>query len=154
MGRKGTAKGADPMRNASLAAAATLLVSGTVAAQEELRRNQQAQELRADWIVGTTVTSPQGETIGTVDDLLLDQDEGSVSAAIVSVGGFLGFGAKQIAVNWDDLEQADDGSEIVLALTREQADKAPSFNFRDQELPTPAPATGDPGGMPAPAPAR
>jgi uncharacterized protein YrrD len=88
MGRKGTAKGADPMRNASLAAAATLLVSGTVAAQEELRRNQQAQELRADSIVGTTVTSPQGETIGTVDDLLLDQDEGSVSAAIVSVGGF------------------------------------------------------------------
>jgi hypothetical protein len=36
------------MRNASLAAGATLLVSGTVAAQEELR---------ADWIVGTTVTS-------------------------------------------------------------------------------------------------
>jgi hypothetical protein len=69
------------------------------------------------------------------------------------VGGFLGFGAKQIAVDWDDLEQADDGSEIVLALTREQADEAPSFNFRDQELPTPASATGDPGGMPAPAPA-
>jgi hypothetical protein len=53
MGRKGTAKGADPMRNASVFAA-TLLVSGAVVAQEELRRDQQSQELRADWIVGTT----------------------------------------------------------------------------------------------------
>ena len=87
------------MRNASVFAA-TLLVSGAVAAQDELRRNQQPQELRVDWIVGTTVTDPQGETIGTVDDLLLDEDDGSVSAAIVSVGGFLGFGAKQIAVEW------------------------------------------------------
>ena len=141
------------MRNASVFAA-TLLVSGAVVAQEELRRNQQPQELRVDWIVGTTVTDPQGETIGTVDDLLLDQDDGSVSAAIVSVGGFLGFGAKQIAVEWGALEQAYDGSEIVLALTREQAEEARSFNFRDQELPAPAPATGDPGGMPAPAPAQ
>jgi sporulation protein YlmC with PRC-barrel domain len=142
------------MRNASVAVAAALLMSGTVAAQE-VRQNQEPQELRADWIVGTTVTSPEGETIGTIDDLLLNQEDGSVSAAIVSVGGFLGFGAKQIAVNWTDLEQAYDGSEIVLALTREQAEAAPSFNFRDQELPPPpAPATGDPGTVPAPAPAQ
>jgi sporulation protein YlmC with PRC-barrel domain len=142
------------MRNASLAVAAALLISGAVAAQE-VRQNQEPQELRADWIVGTTVTSPEGETIGTIDDLLLNQEDGSVSAAIVSVGGFLGFGAKQIAVNWTDLEQAYDGSEIVLALTREQAEEAPSFNFRDQELPPPpAPATGDPGTVPAPAPAQ
>ena len=140
------------MRNALLAVAAALLMSGTVAAQE-VRQNQEPQELRADWIVGTTVTSPEGETIGTIDDLLLNQEDGSVSAAIVSVGGFLGFGAKQIAVNWTDLEQAYDGSEIVLALTREQAEEAPSFNFRDQE-PPPAPATGDPGTVPAPAPAQ
>jgi len=143
------------MRNASLAMAAALLFSGTVAAQEEVRQNQRPAELRADWIIGTTVTSPEGETIGTVDDLLLDEKEGSVSAAIVSVGGFLGFGAKQIAVDWADLEQAYDGSEIVLALTREQAEEAPSFNFRDQELPPPpAPAAGDPGTVPAPAPAQ
>jgi hypothetical protein len=40
MGSKAERKGADPMRNASLAAAATLLVSGAVVAQEELRRDQ------------------------------------------------------------------------------------------------------------------
>jgi sporulation protein YlmC with PRC-barrel domain len=118
-------------------------------AQDAIRQNQAAEELRADWIVGTTVTTPAGETIGTIDDVLLDQEDGVVTAAIVSVGGFLGFGAKQIAVKWDDLQQEYDASEIVLDISREEAEAAPEFNFRDQQLPPPPPppATEGTGGL-------
>lgn len=135
------------MRKASILVATLLLTSGTVLAQDAVRRSQQQEELRADWIVGTTVTAPGGETIGTIDDLLLDQEEGRVTAAIVSVGGFLGFGAKQIAVDWQELQQEYDGSEIVLDLSREDAEAAPAFNFRAQEeAPPPPPQTGTGGG--------
>jgi len=128
-----------------------------VLAQDVIRRSQDATELRADWVLGTTVATPGGETIGTVDSLLLDEEEGNVTAAIVSVGGFLGFGAKQIAVNWEDLELEYDASEITLDLSREDAEGAPEFDFRDQQLrPPPQPATGqgtgglDTGTAPAP----
>ena len=93
--------------------------------------------------------TPEGETIGTIDDVLLDQEEGVMTAAIVSVGGFLGFGAKQIAVKWDDLQQQFDASEIVLDINREDAEAAPEFNFRNQQLrpPPPPPAAEGTGGL-------
>jgi sporulation protein YlmC with PRC-barrel domain len=144
------------MRDGALLAALACAVASPVLAQDAIRQNQQAEELRADWIVGTTVTTPAGETIGTIDDILLDEEEGVVTAAIVSVGGFLGFGAKQIAVKWDDLQQQYDASEVVLDLSREDAEAAPEFNFRDQELPPPPAAGQGIGGLgtgttPAPA---
>jgi len=147
------------MRHAAMLTALTLVTSGPLLAQEAVRQNQEPQELRADWIVGTTLRTPAGETIGTIDDLLLDREDGSVTAAIVSVGGFLGFGAKQIAVKWQDLEEEYDGSEIVLALTREEAEAAPEFDFRDQALPPPPPAPEPDAGLgttppPATAPAQ
>ena len=142
------------MRHAATLTALALLMSGPILAQDAVRQNQQSQELRADWIVGTTVRTPAGETIGTIDDLLLDREDGSVTAAIVSVGGFLGFGAKQIAVKWQELQEEYDGTEVVLALTRDEAEGAPEFNFRDQEVrpppPVPEPTTGL-GTTPAPA---
>jgi len=140
------------MRNALIIAATLLLMPGAVLAQEAVRQNQQQEELRADWVVGTSVTTPEGETIGTIDDLLLDKEQGNVTAAILSVGGFLGFGAKQIAVDWQELQQEYDGFEIVLALSREEAEAAPAFNFRAQEQPPPPPApagAGDMGTAPA-----
>ena len=139
------------MRNALILAVVLLLMPGSLFAQEAVRQQQQQEELRADWVVGTTVTTPEGETIGTIDDLLLDKEQGSVTAAILSVGGFLGFGAKQIAVDWQELQQDYDGSEIVLALSREEAEAAPAFTFRTQEQPPPpAPTGGGIGTAPAP----
>jgi sporulation protein YlmC with PRC-barrel domain len=111
-------------------------------------------EVRADWIIGTSVTSPDDETIGSIEDVILDQEEGRVTAAILGVGGFLGIGAKNIAVDWDELQIDHDGREITLDLTREEAENAPEYAFRDQaEAPAPmAPAGGDAplgGGAPA-----
>ena len=112
-------------------------------AGEAIMREQAANELRVDWITGTTVTSPDGETIGNVNDLILDGETGELTAAILSVGGFLGIGAKQIAVNWSELQIDYDANEISMNLTREEAEAAPEYVFRDQEQP-PAPVPADP----------
>lgn len=118
------------------------------AAPEVIRRTQDASELRVEWISGTTVTSPQGETIGNVEDLIMDEESSEITAAIITVGGFLGFGAKQIAVDWQELQIDYDAREITLDLTREEAEEAPAYAFRDRErLPAPAPEPGTGGGM-------
>ena len=142
-------RGRRSIRNGALVAALACAVASPAPAQDPIRQDQASEELRADWIVGTTVTTPEGETIGTINDVLLDQEDGAVTAAIVSVGGFLGFGAKQIAVKWDDLQQEYDASEIVLDISREDAEAAPEFNFRNQQLrpPPPPPAAEGTGGL-------
>lgn len=110
---------------------------------DSIVREQGPNELRVDWITGTTVQSPQQESIGSIEDVILDEDSGQLSAAILSVGGFLGFGAKQIAVDWEELQIDYDAREITLDITRAEAEAAPDYEFRDREtLPAPAPATG------------
>ena len=105
--------------------------------------DQAGSEVRGDWVLGARVTSPEGESIGSIEDLILDQDDGSVNAAVVSVGGFLGFGAKEIAVEWSELDIDYDGNEIALDITRDEAEEAPEYSFRDRESPpAPEPATG------------
>ncbi|MFP4404913.1 PRC-barrel domain-containing protein [Rhodosalinus sp.] len=88
------------------AVAVPLLALPAIAQDEEdvIVEDQGGSELRGDWMLGARVTSPEGEAIGSIEDLILDQDDGTVNAAVVSVGGFLGFGGKEIAVEWEELE--------------------------------------------------
>jgi len=115
-------------------------------ASDVIVEDQAGSEVRGDWVLGARVTSPEGESIGSIEDLILDQQDGSVNAAVVSVGGFLGFGGKQIAVDWSELDINYDGNEITLDITRDEAEQAPEYSFRDRESPpAPEPATGTGG---------
>lgn len=119
--------------------------SGTEAGQvppapqsDVVQRAQKDSELRSDWVQGTEVTTPDGETIGTINDLLINAETGEITGAVVSVGGFLGIGSKSIAVPWEELDLQYDASEITLALSKEEAEAAPEFEVRGQGEPPPA----------------
>jgi sporulation protein YlmC with PRC-barrel domain len=129
---------------ASLAAVA--LSSTSLGQAEVLRNAQDMSELRTDWVIGAPVVTPQGDRVGSIDGLLLDETDGQVTAAVVSVGGFLGFGAKQIAVDWNELDIRYDGFEVVLPITTNRADEAPEFAFRERVDPPPPPGAGTPAG--------
>jgi sporulation protein YlmC with PRC-barrel domain len=58
---------------------------------------------RSSELVGATVYNDQGNSIGTVNDLLVTSD-GTVSNAILSVGGFLGIGTKLVQVPFKNLK--------------------------------------------------
>jgi sporulation protein YlmC with PRC-barrel domain len=135
------------MRQSLILTCVGLALAVPASAQDVVLQNQGPGEVRADWIVGTTVTTPEGETIGRITDILIDEEQGAVTGAIVAVGGFLGFGAKEVAVNWEDLEQVYDFNEVTLQLTREEAEAAPEFAFRERQQPPPPPVA-DPGGVP------
>jgi sporulation protein YlmC with PRC-barrel domain len=109
---------------------------------ETVMQSQEVKDLLGSWIIGATARSPEGEDIGPIRDLLIDKDTGTITGAVLGVGGFLGIGAKAIAVDWAELQIDYDGNEVTIALTREQAEAAPEFQFREQEAPPPPPDTG------------
>lgn len=124
---------------------AASLASAPALAQDVIVGEQGSSELRGDWVLGSRVTSTQDEAIGSIEDLIIDQEEGNIIAAVVSVGGFLGIGAKQIAVDWSELEINWDANEVKLALSREEAEAAEEYQYRNREY-EPAP-TGTGTGM-------
>jgi sporulation protein YlmC with PRC-barrel domain len=58
---------------------------------------------RASKVVGLNVYNDQNESIGSINDLLMDKS-GGVKAAVISVGGFLGVGAHLVAVPYEKVK--------------------------------------------------
>ena len=134
MATEGTDTMADPaMENADADMDDADESAAAASAAEKVEQQQAENEWRVDWITGTSVTSPDGNAIGDINDLIVDSETGEMKAAIIGVGGFLGIGEKQIALPWTDLTVNSDAQEITTDLTEEEADAAPEYVFRDQE---------------------
>jgi sporulation protein YlmC with PRC-barrel domain len=87
---------------------------------------------QGQWLVGNlwdkSVYNAAGKSIGELKDVLIDKD-GKVTALVVGVGGFLGLGEKNVAVDYDFV-QKDGGitsNRITLGLTEEELRNAPKF---------------------------
>jgi hypothetical protein len=86
------------------------------------------EDLASNWI-GQSLYNGSDENLGDINDILLDSD-GRVRAVIVGVGGFLGIGEKDVAVNFAAIEpRSDEDGDISLYLnaTQEQLEAAPEF---------------------------
>ena len=99
-------------------------------------------EIRADDLIGTTVYGAGDENVGTIGDVILSTD-GEVDAVTVDVGGFLGIGAKEVALDFDALAFMRDGEgrmHLYTPLTQEQLEAQPEYDAatfadtRDQQL--------------------
>jgi hypothetical protein len=88
-----------------------------------------AQTERASRIIGSTVYNERNESVGTVDDIILAQG-GSSPMAIVSVGGFLGIGAKLVAVPMSGLRwSAADNRWTITGATRDSLTSLPAYSY-------------------------
>ena len=107
-------------------------------------------KVAASGILGRTVTGPDGKEIGHIVDVLVDAGS-NPRAVVIDVGGFLGVGARRIAVNWSDLTFPPTGSDasIKLDLTSEQISSAPAYTDQTK----PASVVEPPPLKPATAPA-
>lgn len=82
----------------------------------------------ADKVKGTTVYNAAGEKIGHIDDLSIDKVSGHITAAILSLGGFLGLGQKYHPIPWNVLHYDVSKNGYVAPLDRDQLMKAPSYD--------------------------
>lgn len=84
--------------------------------------------LTVENLTGATVYDAEDNRIGSVSDLVLGEGE-MLTHAIVDVGGFLGIGAKPVALDMKQIRvvQADGGGElrVYVPMTRDQIDAMP-----------------------------
>ena len=79
-------------------------------------------------VLGAAVHSSTGEDMGHIVQILVDQD-GSVRAAVIDFGGFLGVGSRKVVVDWTALHFAPETQppQITVDLTRDQVKAAPEY---------------------------
>jgi hypothetical protein len=83
----------------------------------------------AHGVLGREVRSPTNEDMGRIVDVIVDRT-GTVRAAVIDFGGFLGVGSRKIVVDWNALHfgrVADKGDSITLELTKAQVAAAPEY---------------------------
>jgi sporulation protein YlmC with PRC-barrel domain len=84
---------------------------------------------RAEKLQGMKVRNPEGEELGTIEDLVLDMQSHQVRYAALSYGGFLGIGDKLFAVPIETLRLKFDGdkSYFIVDVDKETLKNAPGF---------------------------
>jgi PRC-barrel domain len=83
----------------------------------------------AHGVLGRDVRSPTDEDMGHIVDVIVDRT-GSVRAAVIDFGGFLGVGSRKIVVDWNALHfgrVADKSDSVTLELTKDQVKAAPEY---------------------------
>lgn len=89
-----------------------------------------AGEIRSEDLVGTTVYGADDAKVGEIGDVALSGD-GKVDAVIVDVGGFLGIGAKEVAVGMDNLKimtDTDGNKYLYTDFTKEQLEAQAAYD--------------------------
>ncbi|UOA31402.1 hypothetical protein DSM110093_01167 [Sulfitobacter sp. DSM 110093] len=110
---------------------------------------QSENTILADDLIGSSVYSDAGESIGDVDDLIVNLD-GTVEGVVIGVGGFLGMGEKWVAVEMDSLSTMTDESgtlRLVSSATKADLEAAEAF-VTAQDMEAASQATEDPAMVP------
>lgn len=134
MGRGATVRPARRYASQLLLAAALLVLSaGNIQAQtvELVVVDVKAVALgvQVSKLIGMDVRNAKGETIGTIDDLIIAP--GARIFAVLQVGGFLGLGGHLVAVPFQSLTMSAGGSRASLAGgSKEALKKLPEFQYR------------------------
>jgi hypothetical protein len=86
--------------------------------------------LRASRVIGSALYNETNERVGEVDELLLPV-AGGPPIAVVSVGGFLGIGAKLVAVPFERLRSPTGGNGrwTLTGATKDSLGSLPTFSY-------------------------
>jgi sporulation protein YlmC with PRC-barrel domain len=122
------------MKTALAALAALAIAVSPVAAQTTTSaplsfsdRQSDSQMLVTDFF-GTPVTGKDGQPLGKLSNLVFGQD-GRIELAVISIGGFLGIGEKEVAVPFEALKSGtvDNKQVFILDATNDELKAAPVY---------------------------
>ncbi len=142
-----------PEATQPMAPAATDATQPATTDAAAIQPEMKAEGYLATNIIGESVyngTGDNAENIGDVNDIVLDK-EGKTQAVIVGVGGFLGMGEHNVAVEFTKLSWADkDGDRwLVFPSTKEELQALPAFDRTPYDPAATPVASAEPSTAPA-----
>jgi sporulation protein YlmC with PRC-barrel domain len=119
---------------AAIFVAAALIVNAQTSPTSERRPDAhgtgsdavQGEKMRASKILGSAVYNARNTKIGSVRELVLDKEDGSVTAVIIEVD-FVGLGDKTVAVNLDDITISN--NHLTLDRTIDELQQMTSYKL-------------------------
>jgi hypothetical protein len=87
--------------------------------------------IRAARVIGTPVKDLEGNTIGKIEDIILEKTDSKIMFAVVGFGGLLGVGEKFHPLPWDVLDFDPSKDAFVVPFTKEQLEQAPSNTINE-----------------------
>ena len=107
-------------------------------------RMQSENTILAEDLIGSSVYSENGESIGDINNLIVSLD-GMVEGVVIGVGGFLGLGEKDVAIEMASLAVSTDDNQntrLMTSATKEDLEAAEEFVTVNQQRAA-APASTD-----------
>jgi len=81
--------------------------------------------IASDKVEGTSVYNSNGDSLGTIEHVMIDKLSGKVAYAAMSFGGFLGMGSEYRAMPWSALRYNESLGGYELNVTEDQLRNAP-----------------------------
>jgi hypothetical protein len=88
--------------------------------------------ISSDKVEGTSVENPNGDSLGSIRDVMIDKISGQVAYAVLKYGAFLGMGGKLFALPWDQLTYDTTRGAYIVNIPQERLQNAPSFEESSQ----------------------
>ena len=104
----------------------------TTVNNSELEVDETNRLISSEKVAGTTVYNRNGDSLGSIDHVMIDKITGNVSYAVMSCGGFLGMGESYSPVPWHSLVYDTQLEGYVLDTDRARLERAPRFSTTAQ----------------------
>lgn len=89
-------------------------------------KNQNIVAMRT--VMSSSVLNMEGEYIGQIEEIMIDFVTGKIAYAVLSFGGFMGFGDKYFAIPWEKLILDHSQKSFRLDVTKESLKHSPGFD--------------------------
>lgn len=87
--------------------------------------------ISSEKVAGSKVENIKGDSLGHIEEIMVDKISGRVAYAVLNYGSFLGMGGKLFALPWDILKYNTDRDAYVIDLPEDRLKSAPSFEASD-----------------------
>jgi len=84
--------------------------------------------VRVGKMIGASVYNDEDQSVGSIDDVLMSENDHKAGTAIIQIGGFLGIGGKLVSVSLDQLKVGTD--KIVMpGATKASLAGMPEYHY-------------------------
>jgi sporulation protein YlmC with PRC-barrel domain len=98
-----------------------------------MAQSENGNLIAASKVNGTSIYNPDGESLGSIYDVMIDKLSGRVAYAVMAFGGFLGMGEDYHPLPWNVLKYNEQLGGYVVDIAPDRLKQGPAF--RQNETP-------------------